>query len=279
MRTHVAENSPEPSGDGGPGPPPPGRSPLRFLPLLLVGLSMVAVFASGLHRELTLDTLLARRDQLQGLVDRNYAVVLLGYMGVYIVAVALSIPGALFLTLFGGFLFGWLVGGLATVIAATIGAVILFLAARTSIGDALVARAGPRLQGLAKGFEQDAFSYILLLRLLPVVPFWLANLAPALFGVKVRTFAAATVIGIIPGTFAFTATGAGLDSVIAAKREGQRACQAAGAECAVRFGLADVLTPQLLGALGALALVALLPMVLRRVYGHRLSGAGGGGPA
>ena len=258
-----------------PDPSPPGGPWARLLPVAVIALAMVAVFATGLHRELTVENLLARRDALQDLLSRNYAAVLLGFMGVYVAAVALSIPGALILTLSGGFLFGWWVGGLAAVVSATLGAVLLFLAARTSLGDLLRRKAGPRLQAFAHGFEADAFSYILLLRLIPI-PFWLVNLAPALFGVPLRTFAAATFLGIIPGTFAFAATGAGLDSVIAGKREAQRACQAAGGDdCALRFGLGDVLTPQLLAALAALALVAMIPVAVRRFSGRRLPDAGG----
>lgn len=258
-----------------PGPGQETSRSARFLPVLAILLATAAVFASGLHRELSLESLLARRDQLQTLLAGNYAAVLLGYMGVYVAAVALSIPGAVFLTLFGGFLFGWWVGGLATVLAATTGAVLLFLAARTSLGDLLRRKAGPRLQALARGFEADAFSYILLLRLVPV-PFFLVNLAPALFGARLGTFALATLIGIIPGTFAFAATGAGLDSIVAAKREAQRACQAAGGgECAIRFGLGDVLTPQLLAALLGLAAVAVIPLLVRRLTGRRLPDFGG----
>jgi uncharacterized membrane protein YdjX (TVP38/TMEM64 family) len=189
----------------------------------------------------------------------------------YVVVVALSVPGAVFLTVFGGFLFGWFMGGVATVIAATVGAVVVFLVARTSVGDALVARAGPRLKCLAEGFRDDAFSYLLFLRLVPVFPFWLVNLAPAFVGVPLRTFAVATALGIIPGTFAFAFAGAGLDSVIMGQKAAQQACTAAGGtDCFVNIDLHALVTSKLLVALVVLGLVSLIPVIVRRRYGDRL---------
>ena len=191
------------------------------------------------------------------------------YAMIYIGAVTLSIPGALFLTMLGGFLFGWFLGGVMTIVGATIGAVIVFLIASTSIGDALVRRAGPRLKRLADGFREDAFAYLLFLRLVPLFPFWLVNLAPALFGVPLRTFALATAIGIVPGTLAFAVAGAGLDSVIAAQKAAKLACIAAGGtDCYMRIDLKALVTPKLLVAFAVLGLVALIPVVLRRWYGH-----------
>ena len=251
---------------------PRGRRALaRFLPLLLLVLAMAAVFATGVHRYIRLEKLIAHRDDLQAFVAAHEVKALALYVLIYIAVVALSVPGAVFLTVFGGFLFGWLLGGLATVIAATIGAVIVFLIACTSVGDALVERAGPRLRRLADGFREDAFSYLLFLRLVPVFPFWLVNLAPALFGVPLRTFATATAIGIVPGTFAFAFAGAGLDSVIAAQKAAKQACIAAGGtDCYMRIDLHALVTPKLLVAFAVLGVVALIPVVLRRWFGHLL---------
>jgi uncharacterized membrane protein YdjX (TVP38/TMEM64 family) len=185
--------------------------------------------------------------------------------------VALSLPGAVFLTVFGGFLFGWLLGGVTTVVAATIGAVIVFLIARTSVGDALGRRAGPRLKRIAKGFREDAFAYLLFLRLVPAFPFWLVNLAPALFGMPLRSFALATAVGILPGTFAFAFAGAGLDSVIVAQKAAKQACLAAGGgDCMMRVDLHALVTPKLVIALGALGVVSLIPVLLRRWSAHRM---------
>jgi uncharacterized membrane protein YdjX (TVP38/TMEM64 family) len=250
----------------------PSRSLARFLPLLLIGAAMVAVFATGAHRYLSLGALAEHRDRLQGFVQSNAAVALLAYVGIYVTAVALSIPGAVFLTIGGGFLFGLALGTGAALISATLGAICVFLIARTSIGDVLLRKAGPRVQRLAAGFREDAFSYLLLLRFLPVFPFWLTNLAPALFGVRLRTFALATLIGIAPGTFAFASAGAGLDSLIAKSREAQAACRAeGGSDCELRFDPKALLTPQLIAALVALGVVALIPIVLKRRFGQRVA--------
>ncbi len=254
-----------------------GRSAWRFLPLALLAVATGAVFATGAHRMLSLDTLLAYRDGLQAYVAEHGSRALLAYMGFYVTVVALSVPGAVFLTILGGFLFGWLVGGAAAAVSATLGAVCVFLIARTSLGDLLLRWAGPRLRGLADGFREDAFSYLLFLRFMPVVPFWLTNLAPALFGVNLSTFALATLIGVLPGTAAFAVAGAGFDSVIEAQRAARDACVAAGGrECGLELGITSILTPKLLAALGCLGLVSLLPVALRRLQGRRARAAGPG---
>lgn len=241
------------------------RSIWRFLPIVVLGLAMAAVFATGAHRSLSLDVLLARRDQVQAFVAAHRIEALALYMLVYVATVALSVPGAALLTIFGGFLFGWFLGGAAATAAATVGAVLVFLVASTSFGDVLTRRAGPRLQGLAKGFQEDAFSYLLFMRFLPVFPFWLTNLAPALFGVGLRTFTLATLIGIVPGTLAFAVAGAGLDSVVEAQRGARDACVAAGGgDCGFDFDLRTILTPKLLAAFAALGVISLVPVALKR---------------
>lgn len=246
-----------------------GRALKRFLPLAVLIIAMIAVFATGSHRFLKLEKLIAHRDDLQAFVAAHEAKALVLYVLIYIGAVALSVPGAVFLTIFGGFLFGWLVGGLAASLAASVGATILFMIARTSVGDALVQRAGPRLKRLAEGFHEDAFAYLLFLRLVPLFPFWLVNLAPALLGVPLKTFMLATAVGILPNTFAFAFAGAGLDSVIAAQKAAKQACIAAGGtDCYRAIDLQALITPKLLIALGLLGLLALIPVIVRR-YSRR----------
>ena len=257
----------------------PGRGSLwRFAPLAVVLLGASAVFATGAHQYLKPEALVENRERLQAFVTEHRVQAMLAYMGIYITAVTLSIPGAVFLTILGGFLFGWLVGGAAAVIAASIGAIGIFLIARTSIGDALLRRAGQRIQRLAEGFRQDAFSYLLFVRIVPLVPFWVTNLAAAFFGVGLRTFALGTMIGLIPATFTFAVAGSGLDSLIAVQLEAQKACLAAGnPNCPLNLGLRDLVTPQLLGALAALGLMALVPVILKRFYGDRIKWLGGTG--
>ena len=249
-------------------PPEPEKSPSwgHYLPLALLILAMAAVFASGGHRLLTLETIVLYRDRLQALVEEYGPLAVLAYSATYVTVVTLSVPGAAILTILGGFLFGWLLGGAVAALSATIGAIFVFLIARTSLGDILIRRAGPRLQKLADGFREDAFSYLLFLRLLPIMPFWLTNLACALFGVRAKTFALATLIGVLPASFTFATAGAGLDSVIGAQKATFEACRAAGgADCVLSFSLTSVLTPQIIAALAALGVLSLIPVVLRRL--------------
>jgi uncharacterized membrane protein YdjX (TVP38/TMEM64 family) len=132
----------------------------------------------------------------------------------YAVVVALSVPGGAFLTVTGGFLFGLGLGTVYSVIGAMIGATGVFLACRTALGDALRRRAGPFLRRMEAGFRENALSYLLVLRLVPIFPFWLVNLVPAFLGVSLRNFVAGTIMGIIPGTFVFTSVGSGLGAVL-----------------------------------------------------------------
>jgi uncharacterized membrane protein YdjX (TVP38/TMEM64 family) len=249
-------------------------TPARIAPVVLVVLAAAIVFATGTHRQLSLETLVRHRDTLSAFVDAHYAAALAAFIAAYITAVSLSIPGALFLTIAGGFMFGVIAGGAAVVVAATIGASIVFLIARSAFGEYVVRRAGPRLSKVLDGFCADAFSYLLFLRLVPLFPFFLVNLAPALVGVRLRTFVAATALGIIPATLVFASVGAGLDSVIDAQGSAYHACLAAGrAECRVDFDPAAVLTPQLIGALVALGVLALVPVVVKRLAARRSDGA------
>jgi uncharacterized membrane protein YdjX (TVP38/TMEM64 family) len=249
-------------------------TPARIVPVAAIVLAAALVLATGAHRHLSLETLVRHRDALNGFVDAHYAAALLAFMAVYVTAVALSIPGALFLTITAGFLFGVIAGGAAAVVAATIGASIIFLIARSAFGEYVVRRAGPRLSKILAGFCADAFSYLLFLRLVPIFPFFLVNLAPALVGVRLPTFVAATAIGVIPATLVFASVGAGLDSVFDAQASTYHACLAAGgSECRVDFDPRAVLTPQLIGALVALGLLALVPVVVRRVVARRMGAA------
>lgn len=237
----------------------------RLLPLiaviLLAGLAYYAVGPGGL----SLEALVRHRAVIDEFVTGHRLLAVIAYIGLYIAAVALSVPGALFLTVSGGFLFGLAVGAAAAVIGATIGATLIFLVARTALGEPLLRRAGPRAARLAQGFRKDAFSYLLFLRLVPAFPFFLVNLVPAFAGVRLAPFIAATVIGIIPASLVYAFAGIGLDSVITVQKAAYAECLAAGrGDCHLTFVVRDILTPQLLAALVALGLLALLPVVVRR---------------
>jgi uncharacterized membrane protein YdjX (TVP38/TMEM64 family) len=249
---------------------------LRYWPLLLLVVAMLLAFAFGLHKYLSLEVIVDRRAVLKAFVAEHWAAALAVYGLVYVAAVALSLPGGLVLTVLGGFLFGWLVGGIAALVAATVGACCLFLIARTSLGTFLTSRAGPALQRLSRGFQQDAVSYLLFLRLVPLFPFWLVNLAPSLVGVPFRVYALTTVIGILPATAAFALAGASLDSLVAAQREAYQACIAAGGtRCKMVFSAEALLSRELVVLFVALGVVALIPVAIRRFGGRRFQGLDG----
>jgi len=146
---------------------------------------------------------------------------------------------------------------------------VIFLAARTSVGEPLRARAGRPARRLAEGFEENAFSYLLFLRLVPLFPFWIINVAPALFNVPLRIYVAATAIGIVPGTFAYTLLGDGLDSAIEAQEAANPGCARAGT-CEIEVGA--LFTPGLVAALVLLAVASLAPIVVKRLRARRGAG-------
>ena len=226
----------------------------RLLPVAVILGGLGLGYAFGLQHYLSLSYLGESRAALKAFVESNYLISLAVFVSIYILCVAFSFPAATILTVFGGFLFGWLVSGPVVVVAATIGACILFLATRSALGGFLRERVGGRAAALAQGFKKDAFSYVLVLRLAPVFPFFFVNIAAALFDVSLRTFAAATFIGIIPGTFAYSFLGQGVDSVL-------DAAQKAGAEASVR----DLVTPQITLAFAVLACAAALPVIIKKL--------------
>lgn len=231
---------------------------LRFAPLGVVLLVAVFAWAMGWHHQLSLQALGDSRDLLHGWVDANPVLAPAAFFVFFAVAVAFAFPSSSLLTVFGGFLFGWLLSSVLVLFAATLGGCVLFLAARTAFADVLRRRFGSRAAALSEGFQRDAFGYLLLLRLAPVIPFWFVNIAPALFDVRLRTFAAATVIGILPGVLAYSWLGEGVDSMIDAALEAGREPR-----------LADLLTPQIVVAFVLLALVVGIAVVVRSIRARR----------
>lgn len=210
---------------------------------------VAAAYGAGLHHALTFDALAGQQRWLQGQVAAHPVLAPLAFVLGYVVVVGLSVPGSTVLTVAGGLLFGAVLGTACAVVGATLGAVVLFLAARYALSGWLAARAGPVMGTLRERLQADGFSYLLAIRLVPVVPFWLANLAPALAGMGLRPFAAATLLGIVPATAVFASVGAGLGGVLA---EGGRP------------DLSLVLRPAVLLPLLGLAVLALLPLAWRR---------------
>ncbi|MEM8551112.1 MAG: TVP38/TMEM64 family protein [Pseudomonadota bacterium] len=244
-------------------PVKPARFSLtRLWPLAVIVLALVAGYAAGLHRYFSLDSIIMEHEALQAWVRGNTVVAAFSYTLLYVVAVAVSFPGASFLTIAGGLLFGVFLGSLLTVLGATAGASIIFLVAKTSLGAPLRARAGAFTRKLAQGFENNAFSYLLSLRLQPIFPFWLINVAPALFNVPLTTYAIATALGIIPGVIAYSLLGDGLGAVIAAQEAANPGCAQAGT---CEIDLQALVSPLLIAALLAMSLVALLPMMVGKL--------------
>lgn len=222
---------------------------LRFLPVVVILASVSLAYLSGLHAYLSFDALAENRARLLAWTTTNAGLALAAYVLAYIAIVALSLPGGAVATLTGGFLFGTWLGGLAAVVGATVGATLLFLAARTALGETLRAKAGPGLRKLEEGFKRDALSYLLVLRLIPAFPFFLVNLAPAFLGVSLRVYAIGTFLGILPATFVFASVGAGLGAVF---------------DRGETPDLSIVLSPPVLLPLLALAALAMLPVLWRK---------------
>jgi uncharacterized membrane protein YdjX (TVP38/TMEM64 family) len=221
----------------------------RVLPLtILVGLSVTA-FALGLDKYLTLDALRENRHGLQAYFTEHKLIASAAFVATYTAVVAMSLPGATIMSLASGFLFGMFAGTAFVLVGATLGAVLVFIAARSAFGDFLHARAGPFLRKMEDGFRDNAFYYLLFLRLVPAFPFWAVNLAAALLGVPLITFFVATMIGIIPGTMVFVAFGSGLGNIF---------------ESGTEVRLSDVFNATLVTALVGLGLLALLPIAIRK---------------
>ena len=255
---------------GMPGSPPSAGRLRRLLPLLAFAILVAAAGVAFVRGGFTLGTLVLNRAEILAFVSEHRAEAVLVYVGLYVLVVALSIPGATLLTVTGGFLFGVALGAGASVIGATVGATVIFLIARTALGEPLLKRAGPKAAELARGFRENAFSYLLFLRLVPAFPFFLVNLVPALAGVPLMPFAAATALGIIPAALVYALAGSGLDSIIAAQQRDYAACLArSGANCSLSFDAGDVLTPELIAALIGLGLLALVPVVVKRWRGRQ----------
>jgi uncharacterized membrane protein YdjX (TVP38/TMEM64 family) len=220
----------------------------RWLPLLLVAAALIAFFAFGLQRYLSFEALAEHREWLLAEVARLGMLAPLVFIAVYAAMVAVSIPVGAIVTLAGGFLFGTWLGGLYSLVAATLGAAIIFLIARTSFGELLRRRAGPQLRKVEAGFQQNAASYLLILRLVPLFPFWFVNLVPAFFGIKLRTFVVVSFFGMAPGSFVYSSLGAGVGAIIAAGQVPD---------------LAIILRWPVLGPLVALAALAFVPVVYK----------------
>lgn len=228
----------------------------RLLPLAVIAAGIAAFFALGLDQYVTFHALRDNRSVLMHFVADQGVLAVLLFVAIYAVSTALSLPGGAVLTIAGGFLFGSWFGAVYVVIGATLGSVAVFLIAKTALGDALRAKAGPALKKMEAGFHENALSYLLVLRLIPLFPFFVVNIVPAFLGVRLRTYVIATFLGIIPGSFVFASVGAGLGSVFDAMKE---------------FTPGAALTPEVITALVGLSVLSLLPVVYKHFKSRRTS--------
>ncbi len=196
-------------------PQPTGNEFLRRAPLIAI-LLVAVIGAFTLRDYLSFETLRENRDALIAFRDANYVLTVLTFMAVYVGIVAFSLPGATIATLTGGFLFATFPGAVFNVVAATIGASLIFLAAKFGLGERLAARmeaSEGAVKRLKEGIDGNQWSVLFLMRLVPAVPFFVANLIPALVGVPLSRFVITTFLGIIPGGIVYTSVGAGLGEV------------------------------------------------------------------
>jgi len=221
----------------------------KWIPLMIIVILMIAAYFIGITDYFTYEQIRKHHMTLTQYVSENYLLMSALFVISYLVSTALSLPIGIYLSLLGGFLFPQPFSALYVVVGATAGASILFWTARTALGETLRQKASPFLSKIEKGFNENAASYMLFLRLIRAFPFWLVNLAPALIGVPYRTYLWTTALGILPGVIVFTQFGAGLDAVF----EGQQ-----------EFSIDNILNRDIKIALVALAIFVLIPVVLKR---------------
>ena len=227
---------------------------LRHLPLALVAFGAL-LGALTLRDFVSFETLRDNREALLAFRDQNYLGLVLAFLATYVVIVAFSLPGAAVASVTGGFLFGLVAGTLFNVLAATTGAVVIFLAARAGLGSILSAKiaAGEgRVQRLKAALQETEIEVLLLLRLVPVVPFFVANLLPALVGVRLFPFFWTTALGIIPGALVFTSIGVGLGDIF---------------DRGESPDLSLLWAPQVIGPILGLCALAALPILIKALRG------------
>jgi len=223
---------------------------LRFLPLGVAVAALAAVFAFGMDDFLSFEVVKTNRQAALDWYEQNRVLAIFYFVIGYALVVALSVPGAVWLSLAGGFLFGTVLATLYVVVAATLGALGIFLIARYALANFFHEKMGAAGRRMKDGFKENALSYLLVLRLVPLFPFWLVNMVPALLGVPVRTFVIGTFLGIIPGSAVFCSIGNGLGVVI---DKGERP------------NLEIIFEPHIFGPLLGLAALALVPVVYKGI--------------
>lgn len=226
----------------------------KLIPLACIGLLIVLFFMLGLNDYLTFESLRDHRETLISWYQSNQIMAIACYFIAYALIVAFSVPGATWMTLAGGFMFGTVMATAIVVVAATLGALGIFLIARYALADCFHEKTGNAGARMEKGFRENALSYLLFLRMVPLFPFWLVNLVPAFLNVPARTFVIGTFVGIIPGTAVFCSVGNGLGAVF--KSGGMP-------------DLKIIFEPEILTPILGLAILSLVPIIYKKVKSAR----------
>lgn len=222
----------------------------KLIPLAVILGGFTTFFVLGGQDYLSFGALAENREQLLRFYQDNQGLAVLVFWVLYVLAVAFSLPGATVLTLVGGFMFGTWLATLYVVTAATAGAVGIFLAARYALRETMQEKAGKWIGRFEQGFRENALSYLLVLRLVPIFPFWLVNLVPALLGVPARTYIIGTLVGIIPGSWVYCSVGNGLGAIL---------------DRGETPNLLIVFEPQILTPIVGLAVLSLVPIIYKRL--------------
>lgn len=230
---------------------------IKLWPIYIILAGLGFAISQGWHTQLSPSALGEHAVYLNTLVQENFLIVLLAFILIYAAATAFMVPASA-LTIGGGFLFGAAIGAPATVVGATIGACILFVAAKSSIGAALKSIAGPFIGKMEAGFNESPLSYLFSLRLIPVIPFAVVNIAPAILGAKFRDYFISTALGIIPGTVAYSLIGAGLQKTLLKAAEAGETIDVGSLVASAAASFAP--------AFFALAFVALIPAIYKKFF-------------
>lgn len=232
----------------------------RISMLAMIGLATIGMAAAifvGLDDRFGIELLRQHQGALISLVSSKPVLAGILFMAVYVLLVATSMPGLAVFTMTGGYLFGWVLGAAYTMIAVMIASTFIFLLARSALGETMRERVGPMIQRFAHGFRESALSYVFVMQLVPILPYIVVTTLPAACGVPLHIYIFSTFFGILPATILFARVGAGLGDVLAADGP---------------INLSSFMTPDITLSLAGLALLALLPVILRAVWPGFLAG-------
>jgi len=221
----------------------------KFLPVAVLVIGVVAFFSFGGQQCLSLNALKDNYQDILDFTNSYYLISVLIFVIAYVVVVAFSIPGATVMTLLGGLMFGLIFGSFIVVISATIGACIVFFAVGSALGEVLRQKAKGSIEKMRLGLEKDAFNYLMVLRLIPIFPFFVINIVAGMLGVKFRDFFWATLLGIIPGSVVYVWVGTSLSYII---QQGDD------------INLKIILEPRFILPIIALAILSIVPVFIKK---------------